>query len=403
MKNLVALILAKAVIITALINFYMVSILHDVTQLDNPPIVIEDGDGSANSLAGEMETISHNTDNELDKSWACVRHEHGRRLSVSEKRFHANFRTNLDKGMIHYGTEHYQSKSHIHQMKDTSKPKNNIHKAYADQVKRINEMETHHHEPKHYEMKSHNNEVQNDKTILDSDPKPFIIQRCEMYSCINKNGVFVETDSPDSSGYAGKFVHRDKDVTKEQMKRPGGKNWASGCVISRKYKFIYIHVLKSGGSATKEFIRNSLCGEDDKDCLRVNYYVVGTLGCKRAISEHADYFTFSFVRNPFSRIFSMYSMMDGFPIHPDMKGKVTDSLPFKDFVSMNPRERKKYTKMHHSHYYNQTDFIFSKGSCPVFDFLGRVEHFDQDMRTILLHLNATEMLDYLDKKGGVQP
>ena len=99
----------------------------------------------------------------------------------------------------------------------------------------------------------------------------------------------------------------------------------------------------------------------------------------------------------------MYSMMDGFPKRPNARGHVTDSLPFKDFVMMSPIERKQYTNMHPSHYYRQTDFIFSKGNCPTFDFLGRVEHFDQDMRTILQHLNAQDMLDYLDKNGGVQP
>eukprot|EP00956_Cyclotella_meneghiniana_P015058 scaffold22815_cov61-Cyclotella_meneghiniana.AAC.2 len=380
----------------------MVSILPGEAELDNAPIVIDDG--AAASLAGQLKTISHR-----DKSWACVRHEHehGRRLSIREKRLH---RAGHDEGTIHYETKHYQPKRYGHKVKDTNEHKDNVQKAYADQVKRINEMETPHFKPEHSKWKSHNHKVHNNKNIFHVDNKPYtkhtkngINQKCEMYSCINKNGTFIETDSPDSLGYAGKFVHRDKTVTKERMIKPGGKNWASGCVISRKYKFIYIHVLKSGGTATKEFIRNSLCGEDDKDCHKVNYYVVGTDSCVKAITEHADYFTFSFVRNPFSRIFSMYSMMDGFPLHPNMKGHVTESLPFKDFVPMSIEERRKHAKMHKSHYYNQTDFIFSKGGCPVFDFLGRVEYFDQDMRTILEHLNAKEMLDYLDKKGGVEP
>ena len=89
-----------------------------------------------------------------------------------------------------------------------------------------------------------------------------------MYPCINNNGVFVEITTPESTfGYAGRFVHRDSDlgIQKPLMKTIGDKGWGSGCVISDEYKFVYIHVLKSGGTATKEFLRKALCGEDDKD------------------------------------------------------------------------------------------------------------------------------------------
>ncbi|KAL3776243.1 hypothetical protein ACHAWO_007816 [Cyclotella atomus] len=186
------------------------------------------------------------------------------------------------------------------------------------------------------------------------------------------------------------------------MKRPGGKSWASGCVVSHKYKFVYIHVLKSGGTATKEFIRKSLCGENDKDCSHVDRKIVSSVSCKLAMRQYPDYFTFTFVRNPFLRMYSMYSMSDGFPVSPSLRGHVTERMPFENFVRMTPKERKQYTKMHQSHYYPQSDFILSKSNCPAFDFLGRVEHFDEDMRTILEYLNAREMLDYLDK-NGVQP
>jgi hypothetical protein len=53
------------------------------------------------------------------------------------------------------------------------------------------------------------------------------------------------------------------------------------------------------------------------------------------------------------------------------------------------------------HYDRQDSFLFSEeDDCPVFDFLGRVEYFDDDMRRVLHHLNATKMLDYLDSIGG---
>jgi hypothetical protein len=33
-------------------------------------------------------------------------------------------------------------------------------------------------------------------------------------------------------------------------------------------------------------------------------------------------------------------------------------------------------------------------------FLGRVDHYDEDMKTILNHLQATKLLQYLDSIGG---
>ena len=222
--------------------------------------------------------------------------------------------------------------------------------------------------------------------------------QCEIYPCNRQDGVPFQTTS-DRIGYAGRFVSRDVNVEKQPMRSGGGSQWASACVISDKYKFAYIHILKSGGSATKEFLRKSLCGEDDPHCKRVDPSVLRPIACRRIATEHPDYFTFSFGRNPFSRMYSMYSMMDGFP-HKEGTGHVTDTVSFSKFVMTEPKKRNAFTKMSSSHYLAQTDFTFSRDLCPSFDFLGRVEHFDQDMRVILEHIDAKVMIDYLDSIGG---
>jgi len=221
---------------------------------------------------------------------------------------------------------------------------------------------------------------------------------CQLYPCVKENDAFTESHAPEESfGYAGRFVHRETNVEKALMETIGDKGWGSGCVVSEKYRFVYIHVLKSGGTSTKEFLRKSLCGIDDEDCKRVDPLILRPSGCRAAILNYTDYLTFSFVRNPFSRMYSMYSMMDGFPLEPGLR--VTDAFSFHDFV-MKPNERGNHTTMHAGHYDQQTTFIFSNYTCPSFDFLGRVEHYDEDMRTILKHLNATELIAYHYELGG---
>lgn len=91
-------------------------------------------------------------------------------------------------------------------------------------------------------------------------------------------------------------------------------------------------------------------------------------------------------------------MMDGFPPKNGIHGRLpTKDFPFSDFV-LKPARRDLHTTMWPGHYDPQTDFIFpEEGSqCPTFDFLGRLDHFDEDMRRVLNYLNATKMLDHLD-------
>lgn len=93
----------------------------------------------------------------------------------------------------------------------------------------------------------------------------------------------------------------------------GDTGWASGCILSDEYRFVFIHVLKSGGTAVKKFIKDSLCGPDDPDCAYAPKDLVRAEGCVKSIRDHQDYFHFSFVRNPFSRMFSAYRYVGDAP------------------------------------------------------------------------------------------
>jgi len=227
-----------------------------------------------------------------------------------------------------------------------------------------------------------------------------------------ENGDWEEIiERPSLFGYAGRFTHRVGNNTKPLPETLGDTGWASGCLLSDEYKFVFIHVLKSGGTGVKKFIKDSLCGLDaeienidgsySQKCTNMPATLIRAEGCKKSIRDHQDYFHFSFVRNPFSRMYSAYSMMDGFPPKNGVKGRLsTKDFSFSEFV-VNPYERSIHTSMWPGHYDQQYPFLFSeKEMCPMFDFIGRLEHFDEDMRRILTHLNATKMQDYMNSLPG---
>ncbi|KAL7535254.1 hypothetical protein ACHAWF_005103 [Thalassiosira exigua] len=92
--------------------------------------------------------------------------------------------------------------------------------------------------------------------------------------------------------------------------------------------------------------------------------------------------------------------MDGFPPLNGIRGKLpTKDFSFRDFV-LKPKERELHSSIAPGHYDPQESFLFSENECPMFDFIGRVEHFVEDMRRILTHLNATKLIEHMNWLGG---
>ena len=217
---------------------------------------------------------------------------------------------------------------------------------------------------------------------------------------INRHYIDLPASNHGDESNSHHIDRRDKVLPSNKHKRNSrhsttNRRWdGKSCAISHKYKFVYIHVLKSGGSTTKEFLRKSFCGVDDPHCLSLeDTELIQPISCGEVRSKRelqSDYFYWSFVRNPFSRAFSMYSMAKG--AYPK-NANVTTDYTFDNFI-LNPKERSKYTNLSPSHYDPQTGFLFNSHNCPLVDFIGRVENFDQDMNILLTKYirNATEMM-----------
>lgn len=193
-------------------------------------------------------------------------------------------------------------------------------------------------------------------------------------------------------GYGGRKFHV-KDSTLTGRLRFGGKGWESGCVISHKYKFIYIHVLKSGGTAIKMFLKEGLCGTSKaKDpCPGGEPFFSVKSKCSDMLKKFPNYFAWSLGRNPFSRMFSAYSMSLSYAEH---------SIEFESFV-LDKKKRIKFTKMSNSHYLPQNRFLFDGNDCPFFDFVGRLENMEEDMTYILDKIGSPELLKLFKSQNRI--
>jgi hypothetical protein len=209
--------------------------------------------------------------------------------------------------------------------------------------------------------------------------------RCELYPCHHNNSDL--TNATDEYGFV---VHPYNNTHGRRMVTSGSAVAGSGCAISHVYQFLYIHVLKSGGMTVKAFLKRGLCGTATScEALKI-------VNCAQAIIEYPHYFTFSFVRNPFSRMYSAYSMAES------MKGRTNFQWSFHHFVLMNKSQRHRVSRTSPSHYVPQVNFLFDSAHCPVVDFVGRLERFTEDLQIILKQINSSELLSYFESQGNVR-
>lgn len=205
--------------------------------------------------------------------------------------------------------------------------------------------------------------------------------KCRLSTC--------STDSSSASGvshygYAGQnFTKSDRILGNTKKLRFGGVGWENGCVISHKYKFIYLHVWKSGGTAIKSFLRKGLCGfsQPGDPCPEGPESFSMEMTCIDMVKKYPHYFTWTLARNPFSRMFSAYSMSLAY---------AKSYIRFETFV-LNKVLRKKSTRMSKYHYLPQEWFLFDENNCPIFDFLGRLEHVEEDMSYVLEKIDSPEL------------
>jgi hypothetical protein len=147
-------------------------------------------------------------------------------------------------------------------------------------------------------------------------------------------------------------------------------------------KFAFIHIPKCGGTTIERHFKIMGKGNFYGDNSQINgmtfspqHYTYKMLNEKVNLS---DYYTFSFVRNPYDRIISEY-----FWNQNKSFGRIKKSDDYKDFIFW---FKNYYKNINADHKLPQYKFICDDEDKILVDTLGRVENFEEDFLNIIFKI-----------------
>jgi hypothetical protein len=161
-------------------------------------------------------------------------------------------------------------------------------------------------------------------------------------------------------------------------------------LISKNPKFLFIHIQKTGGTS---LIRALQSGIDEVARFRGTHdhaaWAREDLG-----ADFDSYFKFAFVRNPWERLVSWYTMIEqrsrvngGEGINRFWTYVLSKSKSFDDFV-IHCTDTVDDTDGRKSVNYSQLDYISDDRGRLIVDFVGRYERIEEDARTIFDRLGV---------------
>jgi hypothetical protein len=163
-------------------------------------------------------------------------------------------------------------------------------------------------------------------------------------------------------------------------------------MICKSFKCIFVHIPKAAGRSVEMYFMNRLNLERENTSHRQQLLLIDntdpTRGTEKlshlsaaeyvnggyiAQPDFDDYYKFSFVRNPWSRLVSEYRYRN-FLSHKSFKDFVMNKLP-------SPGWDDKYR-----HVMPQTEMLYDNNGNLLVDFVGRFERLQQDFMIVCEHL-----------------
>ena len=174
-------------------------------------------------------------------------------------------------------------------------------------------------------------------------------------------------------------------------------------MISQKHKTIFVHIPEAGGQSIETmFLDNEDLKWENRSELLLRKKIANEKGPDRLAhlkaSEYVNYnyisksdfnsfYKFSFVRNPYKRVFSFYQFL-GYSKIMSLKTFIENVLPLK-------------IKQSDFFFISQYEYLYNENENLLVDFVGKLETISQDINEVINHSgikNAT--LPHVNKSKG---
>jgi len=155
-----------------------------------------------------------------------------------------------------------------------------------------------------------------------------------------------------------------------------------GWIVSNKYRFIFIHIPKTGGTSLAEPSYQDSRGALTEILGETDYSQAGhirAVGLKERLGERwADYFKFAFVRNPWDRMVSLYHyfLQDPEKQLSEEGRRIAACSDFNDFCA-----RLESLDLD-AHFAEQISYLIDYNGKILVDSVGRFESLDRDYAKI---------------------
>ena len=192
----------------------------------------------------------------------------------------------------------------------------------------------------------------------------------------------------------------------------GGKAFNFSVNISEKFNYMYVETPKVACTALKVLLHRLELNDVDRTIVRPGFIHQPGNSPLKSPSEIEDFdgrmhefFSFCFVRNPYTRLLSAYlekivrnkkpkeKILKAMSIDP---GNIETEVSFEDFVRVVVEQN---VEQMDKHWRSQVDQTYQ--SSIDYDFVGKLESLTEDLATVMNVLQIEEYKIFLHERGGV--
>lgn len=147
--------------------------------------------------------------------------------------------------------------------------------------------------------------------------------------------------------------------------------------ISNNPKLIFVHVHRTGGTTINNLLKQALGAEVEIRGEHVDISASETIILEKLV----EYTVFGFVRNPWDRLLSWYSLINS----QNQKSLKVERQKFEEFLELDQAFQQGDTFFH----YNQLDYFPTKDGAIDFIKLFHYENFEEEVKNLFSLLKLT--------------